>query len=92
MIKTEIADPFDVIRFVIMTEKAINNIDSQNKITFIVNRSKTKQEIKQAVESLMKTKIKGIRTVIDQKARKKAFITFRQPGEAGELAIKLGII
>ncbi len=87
-----VADPFDTLKFVLMTEKAIQLIETQNKLVFIVRRNSTKDDIKNAAESAFKSPIKDVQTLIDQKSRKKAFIKFAKEGDAGEIAIRLGII
>jgi len=88
----EIADPFKTIRYVLMTEKSIQMIEAQNKLTFIVNKDSDKKEIKKAIESLFETKIVSVQTMFDQKNRKKAIVKFKTPGIAGEIAVRLGII
>ena len=87
-----VKDPFDTLRFVLMTERAIQIIEAQNKLVFIVNRKSKKQDIKKAVENAFNTQVSKIQTSIDQQARKKAYVKFKKPGEAGEIAIRLGII
>ena len=87
-----VKDPFDTLRFVLMTERAIQIIEAQNKLVFIVDRKSKKEDIKKAVENAFNTQVSKIQTSIDQQARKKAFVKFKKPGEAGEIAIKLGII
>jgi len=88
----EITDPFGVLRYVLMTEKSIQMIESQNKLCFIVNKDSSKEEIKKAAENLFETKVESVNTMIDQKNRKKAIIKFKTPGIAGEIAVRLGII
>ena len=85
-------DPFDVLRFVVMTEKAIQLIETQNKLVFIVDRRKDRTEVRNAIEAAFQTKVKNVNTAIDQLGRKKAFIRFQEAGQAGEIAIRLGII
>jgi len=34
-----VSDAFDIVKFVLMTEKSIRMVESQNKLVFIVNRS-----------------------------------------------------
>lgn len=88
----QVSDAFDVIRFVLMTEKSIRMVESQNKLVFIVNRSSEKEQIKKSIEHAFGSPISGVTTVIDQSGRKKAFVRFAQPGAAGDIAIKLGVI
>lgn len=85
-------EPFDYLRFVLMTEKSIQLIETQNKMVFVANRKATKSDIKKSVENAFQTPVTRVTTVIDQKGRKKAFIKFAKEGMAGEIAIRLGII
>ncbi len=82
----------DVLKFVLMTEKAVQLIESQNKLVFIVDRRASKPKIMKAAEMTFNSKISDVTTSIDQDGRKKAFIKFAKEGEAGEIAIRLGII
>ncbi len=85
-------DPYDVLKFVLMTEKAVRQIELQNKLVFIVDRKSDKGEIKAAANAAFNSPISEVRTLIDQAGRKKAFIRFSQAGAAGDIAIRLGII
>ena len=88
----KISDPFSIIKFVLMTEKAVQVIEKQNKLVFIVDRGADKNNIKAAVEAAFSAPISHVQTMIDQKGRKKALVKFRNAGAAGNIAIKLGII
>ncbi len=83
---------FEIIRFVLMTEKSIRMIEEQNKMVFIVKRKSTRDEIKKAIESVFESPVESLNTSIDQKGRKKAYIKFKNPEAAGEIAMRLGII
>ena len=87
-----VSDAFDVIRFVLMTEKSIRLVESQNKLVFTVNRSSRRGEIKKDVQNAFGSPVSGVTTVIDQSGRKKAFVKFSNAGAAGDIAIKLGVI
>ncbi len=87
-----VKDPFDTIKFVLMSEKAIQLIESQNKLAFIVDRKSDKSDVKAAVENAFESPVSGVQTCIDQKGRKKAFVKFKKEAAAGEIAIRLGII
>lgn len=82
----------EIIQFVLMTEKAIQSIETQNQLVFVVAHGTNKTDIKNSVEKMFNSKIKSVRTVIDQKGRKKALVKFEKDGEAGEIAIRLGVI
>lgn len=85
-------DSLDVLKFVLMTERAVQLIETQNKLVFVVDRRANKPEIKKAAEDVFNAKVSGVKTMVDQEGRKKAFVKFEKAGEAGEIAIRLGII
>ena len=92
MSDVRINDPFDVLLYPVLTEKAISLIERENTITFIVNRRANKQEIKKAFENMFKVKVKKVRTLIDAKGRKKAYIALSKEYNATDVATKLGMI
>ncbi|MDA1007970.1 MAG: 50S ribosomal protein L23 [Planctomycetota bacterium] len=55
-------EPTTVIRKPIVTEKATAAIDVGNQFTFEVDRRATKTEIKEAVQSLFKVRVIGVKT------------------------------
>ena len=85
-------EPFDTLDFVLMTEKCVRLIESQNKLVFVVRRAARKKQIRKAVENAFQSPVSHVTTMIDQKGRKRAFVKFGQAGAAGDIAIKLGII
>jgi large subunit ribosomal protein L23 len=85
-------DAYDILRFVLMTEKSVRQIELQNRLVFIVDRKTRKDEIKAAAERAFDSPIRNVTTMIDQRGRKKAFIVFEKEGAAGEIAVRLGII
>lgn len=87
-----VTDPFAVVSFVLMTEKAIRLIESQNKLVFVVRKTATKEAITSSVETLFAAKIAGVETLHDQKGRKHAYVKFKEAGAAGDIAVRLGII
>lgn len=85
-------DPFDILNYVLMTEKSVQLIESQNKLVFVINKKFSKKDVKDAAENAFQTKVNSVRVLHDQKGRKKAFIKFDKEGIAGDIAIRLGII
>jgi large subunit ribosomal protein L23 len=55
--------PHDVIIRPLVTEKAVNLAQEQNKYTFYVNRKANKIEIKHAVEELFNVKVLAVNTM-----------------------------
>lgn len=62
---------YDVIVAPVITEKATLASEA-NQVIFKVNRGATKPEIKSAIESLFKVKVKAVNTVV-RKGKLKAF-------------------
>jgi ribosomal protein L23 len=85
-------EDFGLIKFPLMTEKAINLIEKENKISFIATEKATKSDIKKLVEKLYKVKVVKINVVNDMKGRKKVTVKLDKKNKAEELAAKLGVI
>jgi len=75
----------------IITEKAVMLIEKENTITFEVERTKSKTDIKQDVEKMFNVKIEKIRTMI-KVGNKYAQIKLKKEFPAMDLATKLGVI
>ena len=89
---SKIASPWEILQLVLMSEKAVRAVEGENMLVFIARREADKRLIKAAFEKAFNSKVRSVRTVLDQDNRKKAYITLAQPGAASEIAIKLGII
>ena len=81
----------NIILYPLMTEKAVDQIESQNKLTFIVNLKANKYKVKRAVEELYEVKVDKVNLLITFKGLKKAFVKLKPEFKASDLAIKLGI-
>ena len=76
----------------LISEKAINVIEKENKITFIVKKGTTKSKIKKAFETLYDAKAEKVNIIKDMKGRKKAIVKVGKDYKAENIATKLGII
>ena len=87
--------PYDIIIQPIMTEAAFEQIERENKLTFIVNKNANKHQIKWAINKLYGIDKKGIvkiNTLININGNKKAIIKFDfNIVNAADIATKLGI-
>ncbi len=81
-----------VIRYPLLSEKAVQMIEKENKMVFIVDKRATKPEIKKAVEETFGVKVDRVNTLIDRKGRKKAIVKLSKETPASELATRLNII
>jgi large subunit ribosomal protein L23 len=55
--------PHDVLIRPLVTEKAVNLAQEQNKYTFFVDKNANKIEIKNAVEEIFKVKVLSVNTI-----------------------------
>ncbi len=84
-------DPYTVIIRPVVTEKAVSMIEKENKLTFIVDRRATKQDIKRAVEEMFEVKVQKVNVLITMKGEKKAYVKLKPEYDASEIAAKIGL-
>ncbi|MEA3378575.1 MAG: 50S ribosomal protein L23 [Nanoarchaeota archaeon] len=82
----------DIIKYPLSTEKAVRLMEMENKLVFIVALKSTKREIKLAVESMFKVKVKKVNTLILPSGKKKAYITLAMETPARDVATQLGML
>ncbi len=82
----------EVIKYALMSEKALGMVDRENKITFIVDMNAKKEEIRKEVEKLTGARVVKINVIIDRKSRKKAVVKFDKSVNAQDIAAKVGLI
>lgn len=80
-----------VILYPLITEDAVNLIENENRLTFIVSLRANKSLIKKAVEELYAVKVEKVNVLVTPKGLKKAFVKLTPEYKASDLAIKLGI-
>lgn len=85
-------NPHEIVLYALMTEKAVGLIESENKLTFVVNRRARKRDIKAAVEELYDVRVDRVNVVTTMKGVKKAYVKLHPDYKASEVAIKLGIL
>ncbi|MBN1784180.1 MAG: 50S ribosomal protein L23 [Candidatus Bathyarchaeota archaeon] len=85
-------DPYKTINYPVMTEVTSRLLEAENKLVFIVNRSATKRDIKEAVEELYDVVVDKVNSTITAEGTKKAFVKLNPDYKAVDIAIKLGIL
>lgn len=85
-------DPWKVIKYPHLAEKSMNMVEFDNKLTFIVRKEATKQEIKDAVENLFDVTVIQVHTQITPKGVKKAYAKLSPDDHASEIASRLGMV
>jgi large subunit ribosomal protein L23 len=74
-----------------VTEKTFNQIEKENKLAFIVAEKSTKKQIIDAINILYEADIEEVNTTRTIRG-KKAFVKFKTPEGARDLATKLALV
>ena len=80
-----------VLEHPLVTEKAMNEMDFDNKIQFIVHIDATKPEISEAVETQYDVTVDSINTQVTPRGKKKATLTLSDDDDATEVASRIGV-
>lgn len=75
----------------LITEKAVMLIESQNVLTFKMEMTASKKDIKKEVEEIFEVKVEKIRTM-NRKNKKYAYVKLNPKYPAIDIATKLGMI
>lgn len=73
------------------TEKIVRQIEIDNVLVFVVDRSVTKQDVKEEIQNLFDVKVAKVRTHT-LKNKKIAYVKLKQEFPAVDLATKLGMM
>jgi large subunit ribosomal protein L23 len=91
--KREVSETaWETIIHPLLTEKSINVVESQNKLTFTVRIEATKKQIKWAVENALSVKVDSVNTLIDREGKKRAMVTLAKEFKAADIATRFGML
>ena len=74
----KIRTPYDILIRPVLTEKAVNLNEKENKLVFEVAMDANKIEIRKAVEEIFGVKVKEVRTMIVKPKQKR--VGYGKPG------------
>jgi large subunit ribosomal protein L23 len=80
-----------IIKHPLVTEKAMDEMDFDNKLQFIVHIDATKAEITDAIESRYDVSIEKVNTQITARGEKKAVVSLSPDDDAQEIASRIGV-
>jgi len=80
-----------VIVHPLVTEKAMNDMDFENKLQFIVGLEATKPEIEEAVADRYDVSVESVNTQITMQGQKKAVVRLSADDDAQEVASRIGV-
>jgi len=80
-----------IIEHPLVTEKAMDKMDFDNKLQFIVDIDASKPEITDAIESRYDVSIEKVNTQITARGEKKAVVSLSPDDDAQEIASRIGV-
>lgn len=81
-----------MIQYPLSTEKSIRQMESENKLIFVVDLDAEKPDIKDEAEDLFDCTIQNVNTMIDSTGKKRAYIQFGDDTPAIDIATELGLM
>ncbi len=85
-------DPWGVLKYPNLAEKAMNMVELENKLVFIVKKDANKKQIREAVEKGFNVSVLKINVEITQKGEKKAYIKLSPSDSAADIASRMGML
>ncbi len=80
------------LMYPIATEKALNMVDKDNIILYVVDSRCTKTDVKKEFEQTFGVKVKSINTSLTMRNVKKAYIRIDPKFKASDIARKLKLV
>jgi large subunit ribosomal protein L23 len=80
-----------VIEHPLVTEKAMNEMDFENKLQFLVDLDAHKPDIRQEIEVRYDVEVTNVNTQVTPKGTKKATVTLSEDDDAQEIASRIGV-
>ncbi|MFW5896407.1 MAG: 50S ribosomal protein L23 [archaeon] len=84
-------DPINVIKHPQVTEKAMDKMDFENALQFVVDVDATKAEVRDAVEAQFDVTVENVNTQVTMNGNKKAEVTLSEADDAEEVASRIGV-
>ena len=81
----------EVVKYPLMTEKAMNLMDFENQLQFVVDLDATKPEIAADVEERFEVTVEDVRTQVTMKGQKKATVRLSDEDDAQDVASRIGV-
>ncbi|WP_135304317.1 50S ribosomal protein L23 [Haloarcula amylovorans] len=82
---------WDVIKYPHVTEKAMNDMDFDNKLQFVVDDRANKGDVATAIESQYEVSVVNVNTQNTMDGEKKAVVRLSEDDDAQEVASRIGV-
>jgi large subunit ribosomal protein L23 len=85
-------DPYKIIKHPLSTEKAVRQMEAENKLVFEIFGKANKTEVKKAVEDMFKVRVVKVNTLITSAGKKRAYVKLSQDTPAIDVATQMGLM
>lgn len=85
-------DAYEIIKAPLSTEKAIRQIEFDNKLVFVVHSRATKRDVKRAVEELFNVTVTNVNIQNCITGQKRAYVKLGGDSIAADVSADLGLI
>jgi len=85
-------DPWGVLKYPNLAEKAMNMVELENKLVFVVRKNANKAQIKEAVEKGFDVTVLGVNVELTPKGDKRAYIKLGEKDSAADIASRMGML
>ena len=80
-----------LVKHPLVTEKAMNKMDFENKLEFVCDTDATKAEIAEDVETRFEVRVTKVNTQVTMNGNKKATVTLHEEDDAQDVASRIGV-
>ncbi|MFB6105845.1 MAG: 50S ribosomal protein L23 [Halobacteriaceae archaeon] len=80
-----------VLEYPIVTEKAMDAMDFENSLQFVVREDATKPEVRDEVEDRYDVGVTSVNTMVTPQGRKKAVVRLDEESDAQDVASRIGV-
>ena len=81
----------NVIEHPLVTEKAMDQMDFENKLQFVVDLDADKTEIATEVATRYDVTVENVNTIVTMQGTKKAIVSLSEDDDAQEVASRIGV-
>lgn len=82
----------DVLKYPLVTEKAVRMMNTDNKLLFVVHSKANKADVKKAVEKSFDAKVDKVNIYTTNKGERRAYIKFNTAYPAMDIMTRLGLM
>jgi len=80
-----------IIDYPLVTEKAMDKMDFENKLQFVVDVDATKPEIRDEVQTRFDVEVVDVNTQVTMNGTKKATVELSEDDSADDVAARIGV-